>query len=412
MIIGMIIRRYLWPRRAESFLKVINVFSLLGITLGVATLIVVMSVMNGFRQELMAKILQFNSHLTVTDEERSFDDYKTLLPQLVPIHEIKSSIPIIEGQGMISFEGQSFGVSIRAMPYKDLISRRILVDKYLMGDFSSFQNHENTISVGSRLAEKLRLRIDDIVRITIPEGNVTPLGQMPRTQAFKVSAIYGSGVFEYDSGVVFLPFEIAQHFFQKGDRISYLEFFLEDPYGTASVINKIQSVLDRPARYLSWVQANSSFFEVIKIERNVMFIILSLIILIAVFNIISSLIILVKDKTQDVAILKTLGVNSSFVMRIFVGVGMSLGIMGTTAGVFLGVVVSLNLESIRQAIQWLTRTTLFNQEFYFLTELPVHLDIFQIVGIAVMSLSFSIAATLYPSWKASRLNPVEALRYE
>ena len=406
------IRRYLWPRRAESFLKVINVFSLLGITLGVATLIVVMSVMNGFRYELMAKILEFNSHLTITDHETAFQDYQTVLPQLDQIPGVQTIVPIIEGQGMLSTRGQSFGVMARAMPYDHLISRPILTKKNLMGTFDAFQENENVIALGARLAEKSQLRLGDLVTLTIPEGYVTPLGRMPRTQTFKLVAIYESGVFEYDSGVIFLPFQTAQDFFQKGDKISYLEFFLSNPYGTDSVIDAAQMILKRPSKYLTWVEANASFFEVIKIEGNVMFIILSLIILIAVFNIISSLIILVKDKTQDIAVLKTLGARPLHVMRIFAGVGTSLGVMGTTAGVVLGILVSLNLESIRQGLQWLTNTTLFNQEFYFLSELPVRMELSQIIGIVSMSLIFSFLATLYPAWKAAKLNPVEALRYE
>ena len=321
-------------------------------------------------------------------------------------------IPVIEGQGMFSFQGQSWGVMIRAMPYDQLSSRSILTKKNLMGEFTSFQGNENVIAVGMRLAEKAKLKVGDVVTITIPEGHVTPLGRMPRIQSFKVAAIYESGVFEYDSTVAFLPFQTAQSFFQKGKGISHFEFFLDDPYRTDLVIETVQDIIRRPSKYLTWVQANASFFEVIQIERNVMFIILSLIILIAVFNIVSSLIILVKDKTQDIAILKTLGASSSSIMRIFAGVGTSLGVMGTGLGVLLGIIVALNLESIRQALQWMTNTTLFNQEFYFLTELPVHMEIGQIVGIALMSLSFSVVATLYPAWKASKLNPVEALRYE
>ena len=407
-----LIRRYLWPKRAESFLKVINIFSLLGISLGVATLIVVMSVMNGFRHELMGKILEFNSHLTVTDQETQFQDYQAVLPMLHRMQGVKEIIPVIEGQGMLSFKGKSFGVMARAMPYESLTSRSILVKKNLMGQFSAFKDNENVVAIGARLAEKAQIRIGDILTLTIPDGQITPLGRMPRIQSFKLEAIYESGVFEYDSGVLFLPFKTAQKFFQKKRGVSYLDFFLEDPYKTDPVIDNIQNNLQRPLKYMTWSQANASFFEVIQVERNVMFIILSLIILIAVFNIISSLIILVKDKTQDIAILKTLGATPFSIMRIFAGVGTTLGIIGTVSGVFLGVLIAHNLEKIRQVLQWMTNTTLFHQEFYFLTELPVQTDSSQIIGIVSMSLFFSFVATLYPAWRASKLNPIEALRYE
>jgi lipoprotein-releasing system permease protein len=404
--------RYLWSKRTDSFISIIRTFSLLGIALGVATLIVVMSVMNGFRHELTQKVLDFNSHLSIFDGEGEFEDYSNILSGLRKMPEVLEAVPVIEGQGLLSAKGKSLGVMIKAFPYENLQRRGVLFKKNLVGDFKVFQAAGNTIALGMRLAEKLQIHVGDTVSFLSPDGNVTPFGVMPRLQTFKVVALFESGMFEYDSTTAFIPFGTAQTFFQKGAGIDHLDLFLENPHQPEWVMEQIQRRLSRPLKFLPWTQAHASFFEIVKIERNVMFIILTMIILVAVFNIVSGLVMLVKDKTQDIAILKTMGTGQMSILKIFLCVGSAIGILGTLSGVLLGICIAFNLERLRQFIQTLTGSTLFNQEFYFLTELPVVVNSREVLGICIMSIGFSFLATLYPAWRASKLNPVQALRYE
>ncbi len=404
--------RYLWSKRTDSFISIIRTFSLLGIALGVATLIVVMSVMNGFRHELTQKVLDFNSHLSIFDGEGDFQDYTKILKTLRKIPEILEVIPVIEGQGLLSANGKSLGVMIKAFPYEDLQKREVLFKKNLVGDFEAFQTTGNGIALGMRLAEKLQVNLGSTVSFLSPDGNITPFGVMPRLQSFKVVALFESGMFEYDSRTAFIPFGAAQTFFQKGVGIDHLDLFLENPHQPERVMEDIQRQLLRPLKFLPWTQAHASFFEIVKIERNVMFIILTMIILVAVFNIVSGLVMLVKDKTQDIAILKTMGAGQASILKIFLCVGSAIGVLGTLSGVALGILVAFNLERLRQFVQILTGSTLFNQEFYFLTELPVVVNSSEILGICLMSIGFSFLATFYPAWRAAKLNPVQALRYE
>lgn len=408
----LLIRYFLWPKQSDGFLKVINLFSFLGIALGVATLIVVMSVMNGFRHELVEKTLEFNSHVTIYPTTVPFTDASETLGHFKNMRGVKNVIPLRQGEGMASFNGRSYGVLLRAMPWESLVNRTSLVNKNLMGSFQSFDGAQNKIGIGRKLAEKLRVRVGQTMTVTVSNGALTAFGRMPRLDYFEVAFIYESGVLEYDAGVVFLPYKCADKYLDRKGQIDAVEFFLNDPYLASSMLGVIAEKLQKPFRAVTWAEANKRFFEVVEIERNVMFLILSLIILIASFNIISGLVILVRDKTSSIAILKSMGVSTKSILWIFSMVGTLIGVLGTTTGVVLGFLVAFNLEPIRQTFQRLTGTRLFDQEFYFLAELPVRIDGLQIVCIVGMSLIFSYLASLYPAWRAAKLLPVEGLHHE
>lgn len=410
--IRLLVWRFLWPKRADSFFRVVNGFSFIGIALGVATLIVVMSVMNGFRHELVDKTLAFNSHITLYPQEKTFPTFEPFLEKLRALSFIKSAIPLKMGEGMISYKGKSSGVFIRSMPWKDLVSRDVLTNKNLMGTFQPFNGQDKVVALGSHLARKLHVRLGETVSVAISEGALTPFGRMPRLEYFKVTAIFESGVSDYDQGVIFMPFPAADIFLHRQGGVDAIELFILDPYHAQKVLPTIAEHLSHPFRAVTWADANKRFFQVVETERNVMFIILSLIVIIASFNIVSGLVILVKDKTKDISLLKSLGVPTKSVLTIFAAIGMSIGASGTCVGVILGCVFAVNLESIRQWVQALTSTHLFDQEFYFLSELPVHLAPLQIAVIAAMSLGFSFLAALYPAWRASKLRPSDGLRYE
>lgn len=410
--IRLLVWRFLWPKRADSFFRVVNGFSFVGIALGVATLIVVMSVMNGFRHELVDKTLAFNSHITLYPQEKTFPTFEPFLKNLRSLSFVTSAIPLKMGEGMVSHKGKSSGVFIRSMPGKDLISRDILTNKNLMGTFQAFHGQDKVVALGSHLAQKLNVRLGDSVSVAISEGALTPFGRMPRLDYFKVTAIFESGVSDYDQGVIFMSFPVADSFLNRDGGVDAIELFIVDPYHAQKVLPTIAEHVLQPFRAVTWADANKRFFQVVETERNVMFIILSLIVMIASFNIVSGLVILVKDKTKDISLLKSLGVSTKAVLTIFAAVGTSIGALGTLVGVVLGCVFAINLESIRQWVQTLTGTRLFDQEFYFLSELPVHLDPLQIGVIVSMSLGFSFLAALYPAWRASKLRPSEGLRYE
>ena len=410
----MVAFRYLRARKGERFVSVIAIFSLVGIALGVATLIIVMSVMNGFRQELLGRILGLNGHMgvyTTTGEPlRDFDDIAAKVRALAGVVQ---AAPIVEGQILLTSEqGGASGGLARGIRPSDLRARALIADNIRQGSLAGFQG-DDAIVIGTGLAFKMRVGVGDRLTLVSPQGRATVVGTVPRVRAYRVVAIFNVGMNEYDSSFVFLPFDAAQVYFRTPEAATQVEVFVQDPTRVRAVNLEIRSALaGRPVRILDWQDANSSFFNAVQVERNVMFLILTLIIIVAAFNIISSLIMLVKDKGRDIAVLRTMGATSGNILRIFLLCGASVGVLGTGIGFGLGMLFCWNIEGIRQLLQSLTGTQLFSPEVYFLSRLPAVVDPNEVIQTVLMGLGLSLLATIYPSWRAARLDPVEALRNE
>ena len=406
----MVAMRYLRSRRQEGFISVIAWFSLLGIALGVATLIIVMSVMNGFRHELLSRILGVNGHLSVYGDTQSLSNYDELARRVQAVPGVVAVTPTIEGQAMASANNQATGVMVRGLKPEDIAKRPILADNIIIGNIADFQGTD-AILVGDKLARTMNVRVGDPINLISPKGNVTAFGTVPRMKAYRVAAIFSVGMYEYDSRFIYMPLEAAQIYFQVPDGVNYLDVTVDHP-DNAKIRGEAIRVATGARNIFDWQQSNSSFFTAIQVERNVMFLILTLIIVVAAFNIISSLIMLVKDKGRDIAILRTMGATRGMVMRIFLLSGASVGVIGTFAGLLLGVLFSVNIETIRQGVERLSGTNVFQAEIYFLSKLPAIVDWNEVVIVVAMGLGLSFLATIYPSWRAARLDPVEALRYE
>ena len=407
----MVAMRYLRARRQEGFISVIAWFSLLGIALGVATLIIVMSVMNGFRQELLGRILGINGHVSVYGQTQSLTNYTKLARQVATVKGVVKVTPMIEGQVMASANGQAKGALVRGLTPQDLRDRPILADNILAGRIEDFKGTDNVL-IGSRLARTMGLTVGDQVTLISPKGNITAFGTVPRMRSYKVAALFNVGMHEYDSSFIFMPLAAAQKYFKLPKAVNYLDVVITKPDDAKPLAREIYKTIRSPARIFDWQQTNSSFFNAIQVERNVMFLILTLIIVVAAFNIISSLIMLVKDKGRDIAILRTMGATRGMIMRVFFLSGASVGVIGTLGGFVLGLSFAENIETIRQWIQGLTGTELFAAEIYFLSQLPAVVDPTEVTTVVLMGLGLSFLATIYPSWRAARLDPVEALRYE
>jgi lipoprotein-releasing system permease protein len=409
----MMAMRYLRARRQEGFISVIAGFSLLGIALGVATLIIVMSVMNGFRAELLQRVLGLNGHITVQGGIDGLSDFDALAERIRGIGGVVSVTPIVEGQVMATANGVASGALVRGVRVEDLRAREAIAEGIQAGDLAALE--PDNIAVGSRLAFRSGLRAGDPLTLISPKGNPTAFGTVPRARAYTVAAVFEVGMYDYDNAIVFMPLEAAQVFFQlPPERVSGLEVMVADPDRVAAYHAPIARVVDdqQGARIVDWQQANSEFFNALKVERNVMFLILTLIILVAAFNIISGMIMLVRSKSRDIAILRTMGASRGAVMRIFFMSGAAIGVTGTFIGFVLGVAFALNIETLRGWLEGLTGTDLFAAEIYFLSTLPAKVIPSDVISVVAMALSLSLLATLYPSWRAARLDPVEALRYE
>jgi lipoprotein-releasing system permease protein len=403
--------RYLRARRKEGFISVIAGFSFLGITLGVATLIIVMAVMNGFRHELLEKILGLNGHLLIQPLEKPLTDWQDVSARVAKVPGIKLAGPIVEGQALASSPFNAGGVLVRGIRLEDLEKLPSIAKNIKQGTLKGFDDNQG-LAIGRRLADDLSIRAGDNITLVAPRGAVTPMGTMPRIKVYKVAAVFEIGMSEYDSSMVFMPLKEAQAYFNRAGDVTAIEVYTDDPDRVDSYRKAVQAAAQRPIFMIDWRQRNATFFTALQVERNVMFLILALIVLVAALNIVSGLIMLVKDKGSDIAILRTMGATQGAIMRVFLITGAAIGVVGTLVGFVLGVVVSLNIESLRQFMSWLTNTELFSPELYFLSHLPADMDTSETVAVVVMALTLSLLATLYPSWRAARLDPVEALRYE
>jgi lipoprotein-releasing system permease protein len=403
--------RYLRARRKEGFISVIAGFSFLGIMLGVATLIIVMAVMNGFRKELLSKILGLNGHALVQPIESPLTDFAAVAERIAGIKGVTLAVPLVEGQALASSPFHAGGVLVRGVREQDLKRLPAIGPNIRQGSLDGFDEGQGVV-IGKRLADQLSVRAGDQVTLVAPRGAVTPMGTTPRIKTYKVAAVFEIGMSEYDQVFVFMPLAEAQAYFNRKSDVTAIEVYTDNPDDIERYRRLINEAAGRPVFLIDWRQRNATFFSALQIERNVMFLILTLIVVVAAFNILSGLNMLVKDKTHDIAIMRTMGARKASVLRVFFITGASIGVVGTVVGVLLGMVVCLNIEEIRRFVSWLLSTDLFSPELYYLSRLPADIDSRETVAVVLMALILSFAAPLYPAWRAARLDPVEALRYE
>ena len=393
-------------RRRGGGVSVVAFFSVLGIALGVATLIIVLSVMNGFRTELLSKIVGINGHVFVTPIDKLFTDYVDLSDRLSKVAGVRSAIPLVEGQAFASSPYGGSGVLVRGIRGEDIGSIGSIAKTIRGGTLDGFDDGTG-VAIGRRLAESLGVQAGDQITLSTPKGATTPFGTAPRTKAYTVKAIFEIGMTEFDATFVFMPLAESQAFFNRDSDVSLIEVYLDNADAVAQLRPDLEMAAERPVLLTDWRQRNRTFFGALEVERNVMFLILSLIVVVATLNIVSGLILLVRDKSSDIAILRTMGATPGTVMRVFLINGALIGVVGTLSGLALGVLITLNIKPIQRVLF----PSAWDPTVRFLAEIPAEMNSSEITVVVLTSIALSLVATLYPSWRAARLDPVQALRY-
>jgi lipoprotein-releasing system permease protein len=406
--------RYLRARKGERFVSIIAIFSLIGIALGVATLIVVTSVMSGFQTELVSRFLGVNGDITIAAfAGQKIDNYAELTQRIRALPRVQSALPFVDGQVLLSTASNaSTGGLVRGISQPDLKSLHRISDHILAGSLDNFTG-DNALAIGVGFAEAYRVNIGDLVTLISPEGAATAFGTIPRVRAYKVVAIFDAGLHDYNSSVVFLPLAAAQIYFQKPGAVTQIEIRMDDPEQVDQLAPQLAPLVSGlPVQVRDWRHANDVIVQVLQVQKDTMFIVLGMIVLVAAFNVVSSLIMLVKDKRADIAVLRTIGASSGAVQRIFIMCGAFVGIAGTTVGAILGIVICRNIVEIQRIIENITGGQVFDASVFMLSTLPNTIDWPDVFRVVVLGLTLSVLATLYPSWRAARTDPVEALRHE
>ncbi|HEX6375463.1 MAG TPA: lipoprotein-releasing ABC transporter permease subunit [Allosphingosinicella sp.] len=408
----MIARRYLLPGKGEGFIFLVAAISLVAVMLGVAALIVVMSVMNGFRAELFDKIVGLNGHAVVQGYGGQLPDWRDIVRQARATPGVTDALPLIEQPLMVSYEGRVEGVIVRGMERADILRNETLQGKILSGSLEALRPGSGKVAIGARLAEALGANVGGQISLISPEGRATPFGTVPRIVSYSVAAIFEVGVYDYDKSFVIMPIQDAQTLLLMGDAVGMVEVQTVDADRVGEILAPLRASVSGHAMVADWRSMNQSLFEALQVERVAMFVILSIIILVAVFNILSSLIMLVRAKTRDIAILRTMGATRRGLMKVFMTVGVIIGAIGIVAGLGLGFLLLFFRQPFVNFFQYLTGQNLWDPSIRFLTELPAKTDPFEVLAIVAMALGLSFLATLYPAWKAASTDPVQVLRYE
>jgi lipoprotein-releasing system permease protein len=408
----MIARRYLLPGKGEGFIFLVAGISLVAVMLGVAALIIVMSVMNGFRAELFEKVVGLNGHAVIQGYGGRLEDWRPVLDQARRTPGVTSASALIEQPLMATNQGRVEAILLRGVPRADILTNPTMNSNVIVGSLANLRPGSDNVAVGSRLAELLGLNVGSSLTIISPQGRTTPFGTVPRIVDYRVGAIFEIGLYDFDKAFVVMPIEEAQNFLMMGDAVGMIEVETVDADRVQEILAPLTEAVTGRAIVNDWRSMNSALFEALQVERVAMFVVLSIIVLVAVFNILSSLIMLVRAKTRDIAILRTMGATRGGLMKVFMTVGVTIGVLGIVAGMALGAVFLFYRQAVVRFVQWVTGQNLWDPSVRFLTELPAKTDPVEVTAIVVMALGLSFLATLYPAWKAASTDPVQVLRYE